>query len=77
MRLSERRPVRTPNSWIIFSRSSSPGPPFGIFVKSSWPSVFCPSQRNAQWSVEIAESASVRTAFHSTSWLEESRAGGE
>src|SRR5213082_3432019 len=61
MRLRLIRPSRTPKWWIIFSRSSSPGPPFGIFVKSSWPSVFCPSQRNAQWSVEIAESASVRT----------------
>jgi hypothetical protein len=58
------------------SRFSSPGPPFGIFEKSSLPSVFCPSQRNAQWSVEIAERMSVRTAFQRTSWFALSRGGG-
>ncbi len=57
------------------SRFSRPGPPFGIFEKSSLPSVFWPSQRNAQWSVEIAESASERTAFQSTSQLDLSRDG--
>ena len=45
--------LRTPKWWIMCSRFSRPGPPFGIFEKSSRPSVFCPSQRNAQWSVEI------------------------
>ena len=58
-------------------RSSRPGPPFGIFEKSSLPIVFWPSQRNAQWSVEIAERTSVRTASQRTSWLAFSRAGGE
>ena len=67
MRLRVMRPPRTPNSWIIISLSSIPGPPFGIFEKSSLPIDFCPSQRNAQWSVEIADSVSVRTAFQSTS----------
>ena len=76
MRLSEIRPARTPNSWIICSRFSSPGAPFGIFEKSSLPIVFCPSQRNAQWSVETTERMSVRTAFQSTSWLALSRGGG-
>src|SRR5213075_1545010 len=50
--------------------------PFGIFEKSSLPSVFCPSQRKAQWSVEIALRMSVRTAFQSTSWFALSRGGG-
>ena len=77
IRLSEMRPARTPNSWIICSRFSSPGPPFGIFEKSSLPRVFCPSKRNAQWSVEIADSASVRTAFQRTSQFDLSRTGGE
>src|SRR5256885_13505774 len=77
MRLSEMRPARTPNSWIICNRFSSPGPPFGIFEKSSLPSVFCPSQLNAQWSVEITDSASVRTAFQRTSQFALSRTGGE
>src|SRR3954468_8666365 len=77
MRLRLIRPSRTPQGGIIFSRSSRPGPPFGIFEKSSLPSVFCPSQRNAQWSVEIAESASVRTAFHRYSQFDLSRTGGE
>ena len=58
------------------SRFSIPGPPFGIFEKSSRPSVFCPSHLNAQWSVEIADSTSVRTAFQSTSWFALSRGGG-
>ena len=31
----------------------------------------------AQWSVEIAESASVRTASQSTGWFHASRTGGE
>ena len=31
----------------------------------------------AQWSVEIAESASVRTASQSTGWFALSRTGGE
>ena len=76
MRLSEIRPPRTPNSWIMCSRFSRPGPPFGIFEKSSLPSDFWPSQRNAQWSVEIAESMSVRTAFQRYSWFALSRGGG-
>src|SRR3954468_22846449 len=59
------------------SRFSRPGPPFGIFEKSSLPSVFWPSQRKAQWSVEMAESASLRTAFQSTSQFDLSRTGGE
>ncbi len=67
MRFSEILPLRTPNSWIICSRFSRPGPPFGIFEKSSLPSVFCPSKRKAQWSVEITDRASPRTAFQSTS----------
>src|SRR5947208_16708361 len=71
------RPARTPNSWIMRSRSSMPGPPFGIFEKSSLPSVFWPSKENAQWSVEIADSASVRTAFQRTSQFDLSRTGGE
>src|SRR5919201_423775 len=75
IRLSVIRPPRTPNSWIMCSRFSSPGPPFGIFEKSWRPSVFCPSQLNAQWSVEIADSTSVRTAFQSTSWFSFRRAG--
>ena len=40
------------------------------------PSVFWPSQLKAQWSVEIAESTSVRTASQSTSWFALSRGGG-
>jgi len=76
MRLSEIRPARTPNSWIMCSRFSRPGPPFGIFEKSSRPSVFWPSQRKAQWSVEITLSVSVRTAFQSTSWFAFVRGGG-
>ena len=48
-----------------------------VFEKSSLPIVFCPSQRNAQWSVEMTDSASVRTAFQSTSQLDLSRTGGE
>src|SRR2546425_12384788 len=55
---------------------SSPGPPFGIFEKSSRPIVFWPSQRNAQWSVEITLSVSVRTAFQRTSWFSFARGGG-
>src|SRR4051794_25408219 len=76
MRLSEIRPVLAPNSWIICSRFSRPGPPFGIFEKSSLPNDFWPSQRKAQWSVEIADSVSVRTAFQSTSWFSFARGGG-
>ena len=41
------------------------------------PSVFCPSHVNAQWSVEIAERSSFRTAFQSTSQFDLSRTGGE
>jgi hypothetical protein len=37
---------------------------------------FCPSQRKAQWSVEIADSVSVRTAFQRTSWFSFARGGG-
>ena len=59
------------------SRFSRPGPPFGIFEKSFLPSVFCPSQVKAQWSVEIAERSSFRTAFQSTSQFDLSRTGGE
>jgi hypothetical protein len=77
MRFSVIRPARTPNSWIMCSRFSRPGPPFGIFEKSSLPIDFWPSQRNAQWSVEMTESASVRTAFQSTSQFDLSRTGGE
>ncbi len=76
IRWSEIRPSETPKWWIIRSRSSSPGPPFGILEKSSRPIVFWPSQRKAQWSVEIAESTSVRTAFQSTSWFALARGGG-
>ena len=70
IRFSEIRPWRTPSSWTMCSRSSIPGAPFGIFEKSSRPSVFWPFQRNEQWSVEIAERTSLRTAFHSTSWFD-------
>ncbi len=59
------------------SRFSSPGPPFGIFEKSSLPIVFCSPHVNAQWSVEITESESVRTAFQRTSQFDLSRTGGE
>ena len=77
MRLSVIRPSATPKWWIIFSRSSSPGAPFGIFEKSPFPSAFCSPKVNAQWSVEIAESTSLRTASQSTSWFDASRTGGE
>jgi hypothetical protein len=70
------RPARAPNSWIMCSRFSIPGPPFGIFEKSSRPSVFWPFQRNAQWSVEITDRTSVRTAFQRTSWFSFARGGG-
>src|SRR5436305_1072386 len=50
-----------PSSWSICSRFSIPGPPLGIFEKSSRPSDFWPSHSNAQWSVEIADRMSVRT----------------
>jgi hypothetical protein len=76
MRLSEIRPWRTPNSWIMCSRFSSPGPPFGILEKSSLPSVFWPSQRKAQWSVEITDRMSLRTAAQRTSWFSFARGGG-
>ena len=77
MRLSVIRPSLTPKWWIIFNRSSRPGAPFGIFEKSSLPIVFWPSSRKAQWSVEIADSTSVRTASQSTGWFDLSRTGGE
>ena len=76
MRLSEIRPSRTPNWWIICSRFSSPGAPLGICRKSCSPASFCPLNRYAQWSVEIAWSTFVRTAFQSTSWLSFGRGGG-
>ena len=76
MRFSEMRPVRTPNSWIMCSRFSSPGPPFGIFEKSSLPSDFWPSHRNAQWSVETTERMSDRIACQRTSWFSIGRGGG-
>ena len=76
MRLSLMRPSPTPKWWIMWRRFSRPGPPFGIFEKSSFPIVFWPSQRKAQWSVEIAERTSVRTAFQSTSWFAFGRGGG-
>ena len=76
MRLSEIRPSRTPKEWIIWSRFSIPGPPFGIFEKSSRPIAFCSDHVNAQWSVEMADSTSMRTAFQSTSWFFFSRGGG-
>ena len=38
-------PSRTPNSWIICSRFSSPGPPFGIWGSRSDPASFCPLKR--------------------------------
>ena len=63
------RPCPTPKWWIIASRFSRPGPPFGIFEKSSFPSDFWSDMRNEQWSVEIADSMSVRTAFQSTGWF--------
>ena len=68
MRFSVIRPSRTPKWWIICSRFSIPTAPFGIWRKSSFPSAFC-SSVYAQWSVEIAWRAFVRTAFQRISWL--------
>ena len=76
MRFREIRPWRTPNSCIIWSRFSRPGPPFGIFEKSSLPRLFCPSQRNAQWSVETTERTSDWTASQRRSWFSLARGGG-
>ena len=58
------------------SRFSSPGPPFGIFEKSSRPSAFCSPHVKAQWSVEMTLRVSRRTASQSTSWFALSRGGG-
>ena len=75
MRFSEIRPPRTPNSWIIISRSSIPGPPFGVLEKSSRPSDFWSAQRKGQWSVETTERMSVDTACHRCSWFSFARGG--
>ena len=58
------------------SRFSMPGPPFGIFGKSSRPSPFCSGQLNGQWSVETTERTSVPSAFQRCSWFSFGRGGG-
>ena len=68
-RFSESRPSRTPKWCSMCRRFSIPGPPFGIFEKSSLPSVFCPSQLKGQWSVETTESTSVASACQRCSWF--------
>ena len=56
------RPSLTPKWWIMCSRFSRPGPPFGIFEKSSLPSSFCFMQ-NGQWSVDTTASSFIRRPF--------------
>ena len=46
-------------------------------AKLSLPSVFWSLIRKEQWSVEIADSWSVRTASHRIGWFDLSRTGGE
>ena len=75
-RFSGMRPSRTPNVYSICRRFSIPGPPFGIFEKSSFPSVFCPFQLNGQWSVETTERIPVERACQRCSWFSFARGGG-
>src|SRR4051812_16295470 len=75
-RFGEKRPVRTPKLYSMWSRFSMPGPPFGIFEKSSRPRPFCSGQLNGQWSVDTTERTSVESAFQRGSWFDFARGGG-
>ena len=47
-RLGENHPPCTPPVYTRLSRCSMPGPPLGIFVKSSLPSSFCSLKQKGQ-----------------------------
>jgi hypothetical protein len=77
MRFSLMRPSRTPCVHSTAGRSSSPGAPFGISVKSSRPSSFCSRKLNEQWSEPKMCSSCACRPCHSAGWLAASRSGGE
>ena len=59
MRFNEIRLVSTPNSWTAGAGSRARPAVRDLLEKSSLPIDFWPSQRNAQWSVEIADRMSI------------------
>src|SRR5215831_16740227 len=75
-RFSPILPPATPPLYTRLIRCSTPGPPFGILVKSSRPSSFCSLKQNGQWSVEITCKSLPRRPVHNLSWFHFSRRGG-
>ena len=75
-RLTSNRPALTPWWKMRLIRFSTPGPPFGMRLKSPRPSSFCSRRQNGQWSVEMTSRSRVRSPRHSSSWFHFSRSGG-
>src|SRR3972149_1632377 len=76
-RFGVRRPVTTPPECIRFTRSSTPGRPFGTLRKSPMPISFWPWKSNGQWSVETTCRSSWRRPSQRSSAWSAGRSGGE